>query len=218
MEPDLLAPGSNRCCDPDAEPGVKREESFRAKTPRRSLLSRLSHVSVPWWSFVLAGYALIGVWPCAGTGNRKTSERLGIELRCPKWGARHHYAPPTTQPVAVRPEPVKPPPPAPAVKIGKFKAIYMRRGRQAPAEVKNGDTLTAEDRYYVVFSPMRSHVYMAQVDSADMITPIFPNRQFSAKSNPLRPEAEHRFPERNIFPWRWSGQRALVRYRVSRPT
>jgi hypothetical protein len=109
-------------------------------------------------------------------------------------------APPASTTAKVEPQPpeAKPQPVIPS-RIASFKVFYMTKGRAA-LQLKDGDTLTQADRYYVVLSMNENaYTYVAQIDSSDSINPIFPNTQFSAKANPLAPRSEIRFPEREFF-------------------
>jgi len=89
--------------------------------------------------------------------------------------------------------------PAPALKVGSLKAFHLSKSR-GMAELKESDTLTTDDRYYVVFSPEEElHVYIAQIDTAGIITPVFPNVEFSSRHNPLEQRVECRLPEKDYF-------------------
>jgi serine/threonine protein kinase len=92
-----------------------------------------------------------------------------------------------------------PPKPAP-IRIASFKTMRMKEDK-IPLEVKESDTLTQNDRYYIVFSPdEKLYIYVVQVDySAESIVPIFPNRQFSSNDNPVLPHSGYRFPEKGYF-------------------
>jgi serine/threonine protein kinase len=97
---------------------------------------------------------------------------------------------PTMQPEM----PTQPGQPA-APDVSSFRAYYMTDNGD-PVELKEADSLTAEDQYYVAFRPKEeTYLYIVQIDSAGTIIPIFPNRECSSKSNPLRPFGEYRFPE-----------------------
>jgi hypothetical protein len=86
-----------------------------------------------------------------------------------------------------------PPKPLP-VRIASFKTMRLQEGK-SPLEVKESDTLTQNDRYYVVFSTDEElYIYVVQIDySEGSIVPIFPNRQFSSANNPVMPHSEYRF-------------------------
>ncbi len=92
-----------------------------------------------------------------------------------------------------------PPQPAP-VRIASFKTMRMREDK-TPLEVKESDTLTQNDRYYIVFSPEEElYIYVVQIDySTASIVPIFPNRQFSSYNNPMMPHSGYRFPGKGYF-------------------
>jgi serine/threonine protein kinase len=125
----------------------------------------------------------------------EASDRSGASAKPGSPGAKTTETPEQIQPKATLP----PPQPPTAVKISKFKAIYLKKGK-GPLELKDADTLTSEDRYCVLLSPDEElYLYVAQVDSADIISPIFPNPQFSQKNNPLAPNVEYRFPEKEYF-------------------
>jgi serine/threonine protein kinase len=101
-----------------------------------------------------------------------------------------------SEPIPV--ESTLPKPPTP-VRIAKFKAIYLTKGK-GPLELKEADTLTSKDRYYFVFSPDEElYVYVAQVDSAGVIDSIFPSPKYGSRNNPLAPDTEYRFPEKEYF-------------------
>ncbi len=63
-----------------------------------------------------------------------------------------------------------------------------------------GDELTAEESYYLTVDlPRTTHVYVAQIDARGDLYPIFPNPEFSSRSNPLPPAAGLRFPDKDFF-------------------
>jgi serine/threonine protein kinase len=85
--------------------------------------------------------------------------------------------------------------PSSAVSFGRFQAYYIRKGN-APVELKDAEALNDEDRYFLNFFPIReTYLYIAQVDSNDVLSVIFPNGDFSSAENPLQPGKAYRFPE-----------------------
>lgn len=161
-------------------------------------LSRMPRITMPLAIVIIAGFALLGVLVYHWFGDSDDGGYATVSKKTAQQAGTVPVSKHVEPKVEVKPEPPPAPKPLP-VKIAKFKAIYLAKGQKTPLEVRDADTLTSEDRYYLSFSPEEElHVYIAQVDSADVITPIFPNPQFSAKTNPLRP-SEYRFPEKEYF-------------------
>jgi len=68
-------------------------------------------------------------------------------------------------------------------------------------ELKNGTSLRSKtDFYYVYFRPEKDcYIYIYQVDSSGAVYQLFPNKKYSAESNPLRAQASYYIPENNRF-------------------
>jgi hypothetical protein len=81
---------------------------------------------------------------------------------------------------------------------GNFMAFYHTK-KGLSGKLKEGVTLTSKDGYYLIFNPnQESYVYIVQIDSAGVMEPVFPNKNFSSKNNPLRPNIKYRFPENQL--------------------
>lgn len=100
---------------------------------------------------------------------------------------------------AIEPATMKPQKPQPEAVIGYFKTMCLKDGKRL-FEVKDADTMTPQDRYYLEFSAdEKLYLYVAQVDTTDSIIPIFPNTKFSSIKNPVTAHSEYRFPQRGYF-------------------
>jgi len=75
----------------------------------------------------------------------------------------------------------------------KVKARYLRNGKIR--DILPGEALTSRDNYFVSFTPdYTCYAYLFQLDSHDTITQLFPNPDFSDKSNPVRSGEPYRVP------------------------
>jgi len=190
-----------------------RAEYFPKTPPRRSLFSDMSKGSLFLIVVVFASLALIGTLAVRWFNESQEKHDIvpsdrqpakpAVEKPEPRALPGEPYSPGAKTTDAAKPIPTEPalaPPQSQApVGIAKFKAMYLAKGKGAQ-ELKEAGTLTSQDRYYVVLSPDETaYVYVAQIDTADVISPIFPNPQFSSRSNPLAPNAEYRFPEKEYF-------------------
>jgi hypothetical protein len=82
------------------------------------------------------------------------------------------------------------------VEIDVVKEAYVS-GRYRARPVLNGDTLTQNDNYKVMFrSNMRCYIYITQLDSTGKMDPIFPSRYFSW-GNPVEPHTLYSLPLAN---------------------
>ncbi len=76
----------------------------------------------------------------------------------------------------------------------KTEAKFLR-GKER-RDIHPGQTLTSRDNYYLSFIPDQAcHVYVFQMDSHDVLTKLFPNPEFSGKSNPVSAGNLYRVPE-----------------------
>ncbi len=200
---------------PESSPTPEAQAEYLPnKPPRRSISKHMSKGSLFLIVVVLASLALIGTLAVRWF-NESQEEHAVVPVDRqpvkPKSETLEPTAPPAEPPSSAaktadmtKAIPPEPPPPAPRpsptpVSIAKFKAMYLAKGK-GPQELKEAGTLTSQDRYYVVFSPNETvYVYVAQIDTADVISPVFPNPQFSSKINPLAPNTEYRFPEKEYF-------------------
>jgi serine/threonine protein kinase len=170
-----------------------RKEYKPTKPPRHSVFSRVGPGAIFMAVILVVGLAAIGTLLVRWGGERDKTEHLaGRQDVALEKG--------TDTPREIeRKQEQLPPKPAP-VSIGSFKTMRMKDAK-SPLDVKESDTLTQNDRYYIVFSPDEElYIYMAQVDyAAESIVPIFPNRQFSSNKNPVMPYSGYRFPEKGYF-------------------
>ncbi len=169
-----------------------RKQYKPVELPRHSVFSRLSPGAIFLAVILVVGFAAIGALLVHWGGERDKTEHLsGRQDALLAKGAD------TSREIEQKQAEL--PKPALAVRIASFKTMCLKGGK-IPLEVKEADTLNQNDRYYIEFSPGEElYIYMAQVDSAESITPIFPNRQFSSTNNPVMPHSDYRFPEKEYF-------------------
>lgn len=106
---------------------------------------------------------------------------------------------PTVPYLPEAPKPLPKPEPVPISYVFNFKAFYQTINGLS-GELKEGDSLTSEDYYYLSVNPEHKlYLYIAQIDTAGAICRMFPNADFSTKSNPLPSGMEYRFPEKEYF-------------------
>jgi len=191
---------------PPISPSPKvRDEYFPKRPSGATILGHLNRRSVFLIVIIFAVLALIGTlvvrWyselqPPGGQVARLNGATPGHET--PPGQPDLPVAKQSRMPEPIPVESTLPKPPTP-VRIAKFNAIYLTKGK-GPLELKEADTLTSKDRYYFVFSPDEElYVYVAQVDSAGVMDSIFPNPKYGSKHNPLAPDTEYRFPEKEYF-------------------
>lgn len=186
-----------------------------AKRPRQSVFSRAGPGGVFLVVILLASLAALGVLLVRQAGERDEmkisaerkeaapvkspdTDRKTVEL--PPQPVEKSQAVEKTQdiPKEVEKQAESPPQPAP-VRIASFKTMALKGGKSL-SEVKESDTLTQNDHYYIEFSPDEElYIYMAQIDATASISPIFPNSKFSSINNPLPPNSDYRFPEKGSF-------------------
>jgi serine/threonine-protein kinase len=170
-----------------------RKQYKPAKPPMRSVFSRVGPGAIFLAVILVVGLAAIGTllvdWGGERDKTKQLSGRPDVAIEQGKDTPREME----------RKQEQLPPKPAP-VSIGSFKTMRMKDDK-SPLEVKESDTLTQNDRYYIVFSPDEElYIYVVQVNySAESIVPIFPNRQFSSNKNPVMPYSGYRFPEKGYF-------------------
>jgi serine/threonine protein kinase len=171
-----------------------REEYFPKSPSRRTILQHVSRLSIFHLVIMVASLALIGALVMRWFSEPQKKYDIAPPVQPQPVPSPQPLAPP------VQPQSMLPPaqPPA-AIRLAKFKAIYLTKTK-GPLELKEADTLTSQDRYYFLFSPEEElYVYVAQVDSEDIISAIFPNPQFNSRNNPLAPNTEYRIPEKEYF-------------------
>lgn len=67
-------------------------------------------------------------------------------------------------------------------------------------ELKDEDAMTAEEGYYILVDLAKtSYLYVAQIDARGDIFPIFPNKEFSGKTNPVQAGKGFRLPAQDYF-------------------
>jgi hypothetical protein len=82
------------------------------------------------------------------------------------------------------------------VEIDVVKEVYQG-GRYQARQIVDGDTLTQNDNYKVMFRcNMGCYMYIAQLDSTGKMDPIFPSRYFSW-GNPVEPHTAYSLPPDN---------------------
>jgi serine/threonine protein kinase len=163
-----------------------------AKHPRQSLFSRLDPGVIFLAVILMVSFAAIGLLLVRQAGERHESKDIAGHTEVPvEKGA---VTPPVTEQKQVD-LPLESVP----LSIASFKIMGLKEGKSL-FEVKQSDTLTPKDRYYVEFSSNEElYLYVAQVDAEESIVLIFPNRQFSSINNPLVPNSEYKIPENGSF-------------------
>ncbi|QTA84422.1 DUF4384 domain-containing protein [Desulfonema magnum] len=87
---------------------------------------------------------------------------------------------------------------AEAVKPQVHLKIFKMVGKNKIAEVMDGDVLTENDRYLVVFKAETSaYVYIFQTDRTGKMIEIFPNPNINEIGNPVISGREYRIPSSN---------------------
>ena len=78
--------------------------------------------------------------------------------------------------------------------------FYLHSASGLSFEIRDEDSMTAEEGYYILVDlSKQSYVYAAQIDARGDLFPIFPNKEFSAKANPLPAGKGFRLPAQDFF-------------------
>lgn len=159
---------------------------------KQSMLNRLGPGTIFLALILMVSLAAIGALLVRQAGDRDESRQVAESTQAPVEKA-------VAPPLETKPKQVELPPASAPISIASFKIMCLKEGKSL-FEVKQSDTVTQNDRYYIQFSPNEQlYLYVAQVDAEDSIVPIFPNQQFSSAKNPLIPNSEYKVPENGFF-------------------